>query len=483
VSADNRGCPGVRGKEIGAVFGRAVIMGSAYPWADHSERGRNLGDRTLNPISNVGIDANGLPVYPQVNPLMACVRAPAWDAADFFTASWGTTRLEKWSTTRMLDTCDALRAAFPPSTFANWQPMNIGSDWHSITWGKDGPTPLSTSWIFPTADINAIALARNAVVVTQAKNTAAPQSNWTWWLSILSRSTATVVWETQLPGIPLQEGLAIARDGTILVAFKNGDVYGYGSGDPVRVASREVSMTQPISGSRTSADGWAILPAPGAGNGGVRAGEALPRVSNGLGVWQSQSAANASVVLLDGPVPLSVPLATNTAILPDGSRAPMHLVTPGDPAGIAFHPADMSWQPERECLPVVSVAAKSSARGTYAAHATDRDLRTRWTPAAGGAQSLEFDLGASRNVAAISMVWYSPRAARVPYALEVSQDGKRFERVDEGVLSGRGTKAVLRTFLPVSARFARLVTESSTGGALSVYEVGLHGESAEVAAR
>ena len=82
ASADNQGCPSLRGREIGVVQGRSVIMGASYPWMDHSERGRNLGDRTLNPLVSQGFDADGLPAYPVFDFLMASIRAPAWDAVE-----------------------------------------------------------------------------------------------------------------------------------------------------------------------------------------------------------------------------------------------------------------------------------------------------------------------------------------------------------------------------------------------------------------
>jgi len=309
--------------------------------------------------------------------------------------------------------------------------------------------------------------------VTQAKktNADAPQANWTWWLSILSRSTPTVLWETQLPGIPLQDGTAIARDGTILVAFKNGDVYGYGTGTAVSVAARELRMQQPAPESRTASDGWAMLPAPGAGNGGMRASDAQRRWGADAARPQPQAAEARSVVLLDGPAPLSRPLATNTVLLADGSRAPMHQVTPSDPQGLAFHPRSMRWSPERECLRVASVTASSAARGREANSTIDRDLTTRWTSSTTGPQSITYDLGISRTVAAATIVWYAPRQSRVPYTIAVSLDGKRFSPVDEGALSGRGTNSTLRTFLPTDARYVRV----TLGSPVSVYEAGIHG--------
>lgn len=469
ASADNRGCPSVRGKEIGVVLGRAVIQGSAYPWADHSERGRNLGDRTLNQIANLGIDANGLPVYPQVNVLMACVRAPAWDASDFVTSSWGTTRLEKWNTSRMLDTCDALRAVFPASSFANWQTMNIGSDWHNVTWGKTNPTPLATSWILPNAEINAIALARNAIVVTQAKNTAAPQANWTWWLSILSRSSPTVTWEVQLPGIPLQDGLSIARDGTILVAFKNGDVYGYGSGTPVSVAAQAIPMAQPDPSSRTQWDGWVVLPAPGGGNDGVRASSVA-----GTEKHITETVDTRTVIQMAQTIGLR-PLSTLSVRLADGTVAPMHAVTHEDPQGIRYREASMTWDASREVVDVKGVVASSSAKGCAPAGAVDRDLRTRWTASGSGRQSITVDLGAATELSATSVVWYSARAAATPFHIEVSSDGSSFTVVDEGMLSGRGTQTVLRTFVPSVARYVRVwVTVAPGAPAPSIHEVGAH---------
>jgi hypothetical protein len=128
-------------------------------------------------------------------------------------------------------------------------------------------------------------------------------------------------------------------------------------------------------------------------------------------------------------------------------------------------------------LPIISMVASSSKGPNTAVRAMDRDLRSRWSAADQGPQSLTCDLGRPQSVGSAAFVWY--RAGRAParYSVETSADGTVFERAGDGTLAERGTRTNRVAFAPRQARFVRLTFENAQ--AVSVYEVMVDGGARE----
>jgi hypothetical protein len=145
----------------------------------------------------------------------------------------------------------------------------------------------------------------------------------------------------------------------------------------------------------------------------------------------------------------------------------------------------MNWKPQAPCLDVASVSASSaSGKANGAKNTLDRDLRTRWSPARAGNQWLVYDLGKVREVSSASIVWYALRDQQTQFGIELSVDGKQYRAVDQGTLAGRGTHESLRTFLPQEARFIRIsLSAGEAAPAVSVQEVGIHGEAERTSLR
>ena len=95
--------------------------------------------------------------------------------------------------------------------------------------------------------VNAMALSKSALVAVYAKNikdgdgysrtavTVVP-GEVSWYLGAFNRSTNATIWEVALPDIgnslkgePLWTGLAIDRNGNIIVMQRNGNVLVYGN--------------------------------------------------------------------------------------------------------------------------------------------------------------------------------------------------------------------------------------------------------------
>jgi hypothetical protein len=260
------------------------------------------------------------------------------------------------------------------------------------------------------------------------------------------------------------DGVAISRNGDIVVALRSGAVQVYGTGT-VGIARREPDVS-PAAAPAPDVATQSWQPSANAG--------ALPGAPVGLEPAQlsTQSPIQTRTVAI---APASAPQPASFA--PACTRSPEEFAQSHPAEKTAAHVTrSMRWQEPRTCLEVASVKASGSSAGVTAANTLDRDLRTRWTPVAAGAQWLVYDLGSGREIDGLSVVWYAPRTVSVAMRVEVSSDGATYTEVDRATLEGRGTQSSLRSFVPSEARFVRVRLDTPAGSARpSVYEVGVHG--------
>jgi len=463
VSGNMWGGPRTYGAEIGLLDSTHAIFGGRLPDCDQADRVYSDRKRTLV-IQQA--DAQGNAVYPEVALTLNSLHA-AWDDQAYVTqiqnghsSSW----IERWSTADCIRIADSIRQANAGAT-------EVCLDWPGFV--STTPTRLA-QWSIPNIAPNAIALARNAVVVLSASwvgNERYDQWLWKWNLCLLARDNVDTLWSTRLPCEPVQGGVAISRNGDIIVALRSGAILCYGAGT-VGVAAVAPVMTAPA---RASAPAAAAAWAPAATRPAALADESAPTAPV-AGLAAVRPAHRLELALAEPSAaqsPTAADFAAACRLSPE-----YHAVSHAEKPATARSRTDMAWRPGRACLPVISVSATSSARGTRAAGTIDRDLTTRWTPSATGPQSITYDLGTAREVAAVTIVWYAPRQSQAPYAIAVSLDGERFSPVDEGALSGRGTNSTLRSFLPAQARYVRV----TLGAPVSVYEVGIHAAAGEAVA-
>jgi hypothetical protein len=143
----------------------------------------------------------------------------------------------------------------------------------------------------------------------------------------------------------------------------------------------------------------------------------------------------------------------------------------------------MTWRSDLPCLEVASVRASASMGANSAQRTIDRNLTTRWAGGA-GEQWLEYDLGSARDISGVTIVWYRAHRGRVALRIAVSDDAKAYHEVDSGEIEDRGTHSTLRTFVPTTGRYVKVVLAPAAGAsAPSVYEVGIHGSEREARAR
>ena len=119
------------------------------------------------------------------------------------------------------------------------------------------PTP---TWTKTGIGANALVLSPSAVVAVYAKGTddgdgyvrstvtVVPEQT-SWYLGAFNRSTNATIWEVALPdvgtglkGEPVWQGLAIDRNGNIIVMQRNGNVLTYGN-NPVKVVNNVRPVT------------------------------------------------------------------------------------------------------------------------------------------------------------------------------------------------------------------------------------------------
>jgi outer membrane protein assembly factor BamB len=458
-----------RGTDICVIDSLHVVRGGRLLYADKSETGQYVRSSTYDLAR---ISAQGVPLYPslQVSDWASNI-SPAWEGQNFYYVLQGEWTLECWNTARLTAVIDSVQAANDvasnPGNWPNWKEWTITPSWCSSWQTNPAATPMSTWRQADTTTrtvIRGMALGANALAVIQDKGS--PK------LTYLNRTSGAVLFQTNLPAAPLWGGIAIGSDGTVYVTYPSGEVAAYGSG-AVSIAGA-TEMLQPASPPATSVPVSAQAFAPGSVENPVAAPVAVLPVRTYAGrlppvTGTAEQPAQAYFPLLDSIVTTSSGTVATLGSIPTSERA-----------AAVYRPADMRWRPEQACLSVAGVKASSSAGVNGPGRTLDRNLATRWTPSAGGTQSITYDLGLVREIAAASLVWYSARQTTVSVRVETSLDGVAFAVADQGTLEGRGTHSALRSFVAQQARYVRISLTPAQGSACpSLYEVGLHAEAAQ----
>lgn len=480
----NKKIPNLRGRDIGLIDGTHLVQGGRFVLSDHGERGAYVRSVTHH---FVALDDQGAAQYPEVELSERSALTPAWDSRSMYLAVFGNEMLERWDLSRMKSHVDSIRAANGDlSVYPDWKSLHVGADYAN----PPPSTPMSR-WRRDDLDLNAVAVAANAIVVTHGDSPGnrTPFEEWAWHVAVLDTGDGHTLWEQPLPSQPLHQGLALDRDGNILVMLLDGSLVRYGAG-AVSVAGprslvpehRTGGGEQPIS---LSTHGWtdaatppksATAPAhaePASLDPPDRRNDALAVTAPGVGQAAVIIAAPAiAVPQTQRTEPAQAVLSSDAACRAEGQEASVY--TQHDRP--RYEPRDMHWTPSRTALKVVAVTAGGHDTPNEPSHATDRDLRSRWSSTADSTQWLTCDLGRPHTVSAVTLVWYAPAETATDLSVELSVDGTRYEQVDAALLHGSGTQTTLRSFLPDEARFVRIVLSArSTAKLPSVFELAVHG--------
>jgi outer membrane protein assembly factor BamB len=478
-----------RGREVGVVGDTYLMRGGKYVFSDNTFR-RSLGYIEMD-NGFQAFNANGMPVHPYIKVSNQSAVTPAWDNQSYFQAMTGDYNLKAYA---LSDLKTVLQSRMSGGITYGWGANDV-PDYENGASNSWLPTPAFTN---STLRFNAIVLAPNAIVGTYAKADVLTPENTAWYVGAIDRTAGTTIWEMALPdvatsvkGEPLFQGLAIDRSGDIIVAMRNGNMLCYGTGPVTSVASdltpqphfdsAQCGPLRPARGSMDAVPTQAPAAAtPAASNAAVAAPAAVTLATQPVGASTSAGVALRPATVVHSSADQQTVVPDMSDMITPVSGQPVHAYAPDVRAAMTQstgNPVDMTWKPQTPCLDVVSVKASStSSKPNDACNTLDRDLRTRWTPAKSGAQWVVYDLGKTREVSSVSIVWFAQRRGETIVKIELSTNGKDYQTVDSGVLEGRGTNETLRSFSPMGARFIRVfLNNTSRDAQASLQEVGIHG--------
>lgn len=174
------------------------------------------------------------------------------------------------------------------------------------------------------------------------------------------------------------------------------------------------------------------------------------------------------------PVPAVPPAEESRESSPQYAMATAEESTPGSSGRAArsnnlAQPADGAEQVDG-MLRVASVWAGSQRQPNSAGASIDGDRGTRWQPGTADSVWIVYDLGEPRVVSAMQLDWYAHRTVRVHLAVEVSLDGRDYERAVREELRGRRFGRTECDLRGARARFVRLSFRAAEGGIPGVCE-------------
>lgn len=111
-------------------------------------------------------------------------------------------------------------------------------------------------------------------------------------------------------------------------------------------------------------------------------------------------------------------------------------------------------------LPAKSVTA-SAHDGNVPTNTVDTSLTTRWS-AFGDGVWIQYDLGAPAILTRTDIAWYNGDKRVSSFSLDVSNDGKAWDRIYTAKSSGTSLQPEPHTLVPVGARYLRLVGHGNT---------------------
>ncbi|WP_010272182.1 S-layer homology domain-containing protein [Paenibacillus senegalensis] len=145
-------------------------------------------------------------------------------------------------------------------------------------------------------------------------------------------------------------------------------------------------------------------------------------------------------------------------------RAFVDVTDPRDPAAVNRYTVSFRTGPiigdlpEVNRLPVAAVTASAvpeAAQGNTPDKTLDGNLDTRWS--ADGEQWIQYDLGASTEVGAVSIAIFNGNSRTQYFDIHVSQDGSEWTTVyPDGISSGLTVQPELYPFAPITARYIRI---------------------------
>jgi F5/8 type C domain-containing protein/putative BNR repeat neuraminidase len=127
-------------------------------------------------------------------------------------------------------------------------------------------------------------------------------------------------------------------------------------------------------------------------------------------------------------------------------------------------------------LPIFSISASDFQEGNPPQNTVDGNLSTRWS-APGLGQWIEYDLGATANIAYLEIAWFKGDERNAAFDIEVSADGNDWRQVFSGQSSGTTLNFESCGFNEIAARYIKIIGYGNTRNDWnSITEVAVYGK-------
>lgn len=465
--------PSNYGREMMMLDATHVMYGGRMFYTEVNDLEYNSRKRTF---SVQALDTQNRPLYPEVSVIFNSTTAPAWDGQDFFVwlqdGGWGTGWVEKWSTSAYIQKVDQTRSA-------NSGRADVALDGYPNPASQPGATPLNAGWIRPYDEIRGMALAANAICLVGLQDGQRDNPSGQQYLGVYPRGGTTATYKVALPGKAVSSGIALSRDGDVIVTLQNGTVLCFGA-TPLSLASRDIAKPTQTEGSSTQSFAHATANSAPAATADRPVTRLPPSEPSGD---LSTAAPGMTVEIVGLPGTSTRPVLTNAQ--PAFACTTSQAIASGRSVALPqFSPARRTTPAIQSGLSVVAAHASSTSRVNVAGNAVDRDPASRWTPGGTGSQWIAIDLGTVQQVCGISAQWYAQRMVRQPVRVLIAQADEPLVEVHADIIKGRGSEVTNFSFPSRPARHVRLEFDIPDGQAIPhLYELALYGDGSLAAAR
>ncbi len=218
---------GALGCDIGVYPGGMIFYGGQRLFADTYERnGSRFKIARWAEFAHLPLDANGRPTYPEVSLLPTGLLTPAWDEELTVAAPMYRRRIEAWNTSGTIALIRRMRQENIDTEYPFYRHSRASLP---AAGRKKNPDVPMKRWGPLDVDASAVVLAGNAVVVAWGAGKDDDGLHTDWKLSVLDRQDGEALASVDLPAEPVPNGLAIDRQGRILVTCRTGEVLCYGT--------------------------------------------------------------------------------------------------------------------------------------------------------------------------------------------------------------------------------------------------------------
>ena len=226
---DDRKKQGRVGKDLTTFRDGYLLYGGQRALSDQSERaGSRYKIARWAGLSFVPLGEDGLPDYPEVSPFSTALMLPAWDDDVIVGPLYYQQAPDCWSMPRFLNWLDEQWREGKQRKFPWYRHSRVGIDSNMIMKqviraGEEPDLPMHL-WGSPDSLLCAAVVASDAVILAEGRRSDR-HSGWdVWTVRAHAKQSGKMLWEVELPGEPLYDGMCVTRDGTLVVALRSGGI-------------------------------------------------------------------------------------------------------------------------------------------------------------------------------------------------------------------------------------------------------------------